>query len=286
MSRSNSKILVVGATGTVGSAVVLALVAAGEQVKAATRNLERDFGPNVEGVRYDFDDVSTFDAALAGVDRVFYLSRPADMQAGPVAEALFAKAAASGVRHIVNMSVMGVDGEDIIPLRQAEIALEGAGVPYTLLRPNWFMQNFSTGGFSGMIREQAGLFLPAGDAAVSFIDTRDIAEVAAKILVDGGHEGQAYALTGPEALMFTQLAASVSEVKGAPVAYVPISEADFQGALASQGVPESAIGFMLGLFGTMRAGYNTAVTGDVQTVLGRAPRSVAAFCHEFTAMFG
>ncbi len=275
---SNNKTLVVGATGTVGAALVLHLVAAGKRVHAATREPSRELGDGVEAVLYDYEDPSTFDAALEGVDSVFYLTRSADPRAAAVAAPLFEKAASVGVRHIVNMSALGV--ADDSALRQVEVALAGSGVPYSLLRPNWFMQNFSTGAFGDMIRGHRGLYLPAASARCSFIDTRDIAAVAAKLLVDGEPAGRTYDLTGPESLTFAQVVGQLSAAGGSPICYVPISDADMEGALEAQGMPDYAIAFMLRLFGALRAGRNAAVSAAVEEVLGRPPRSLDAFAQE------
>jgi len=282
MTQTQSKILVVGATGTVGSELVKLLVSAGETVKAATRDPSQDLGAGVEPVLYDFDDASTFDGALEGVDRVFYLSRPADPQAAEVAQPLFEKAVAIGVKHIVNMSAMGVETSDEIPMRKVELMLERSGIPFTVLRPNWFMQNFSVGFMSDMVRDQGALFLPAGDVAVSFIDTRDIAAVAAKVLTDNGHERKFYTLTGGEALTFEHVATALSQATKRSITYSAISDDDMKSALRAQGWPDAPIEFMLGLFWAMQNGHNTLVGGDVQQILGRNPRTLSDFMAEFS----
>ncbi len=285
MSNTNTnRILVIGGTGTVGSALLRNLVAGGENVVAATRDPSRKLGHNIATVRYDFDDPSTVDAALDGVDRIFYLTRPADPRAAEVAAPLFEKARALGVRHIVNMSALGASDDSA--LRQVELALEASGVPYSLLRPNWFMQNFSSGNYGDMIRGQRGLFLPGAAAACSFIDIHDIAAVAAKLLVGRKPTGTTYVLTGPESLRFAQVAQKISAVAGSPITYMPISDADLASALAAQGMPDYVTDFMLGLFRAMRSGQNAAVTSDVHSILGHAPRSFAAFASESVASFG
>lgn len=287
MTSQKNRILVVGATGTVGSLLVRLLVDAGERVNAATRDPDpdRDLGPSVNAVRYDFDDPSTFDDALDGVDRVFYLTRPADAQAAVVAKPLFDKAAALGVTHIVNMSALGTEADDSIPLRQVEILLEQSGIPYSLLRPNWFMQNFTTGDYGDMIRAHHGLFLPAAQATVSLVDARDIAAVAAKLLIDGGPTQQTYALTGPEALSLSEVAMRISGVSGGSITYLPISDEDLTAALGAQRMPDFVVAFMLGLFGRMRAGHNGQVSTDVGSILGHPPRSFSAFTTESAASF-
>ncbi len=285
MSNTRNKILVVGATGTVGAELVKLLDGSGETVKAATRDPSRDLGPNVEATRYDFDDPSTFDGALKDVNRIFYLSRSADPIAADVARPLFEKAAALGVKHIVNMSALGVEMDASISLRQVELLLEESGIDYTILRPNWFMQNFATGFMNDMIREKNGLFIPAGDASVSFIDTRDIAAVAAKVLCQEGHANKVYALTGGESFTYEAAIGKVAEAAQRGVIYAPIGEEDMKAALQDQGLPEAPIAFMLGLFSRLRSGINAPVEGDVEQILGRKPLSLEDFVQEFASSF-
>ncbi len=284
MTQTN-KILVVGATGTVGSELVKLLVASGQTVKAATRNPNRDLGSGVEPVLYDFDDPRTFDGALKDVDRVFYLSRAADPLAAAVAKPLFKKAAALGVKHIVNMSALGVEADDRISLRQVELLIEQSGIHFTILRPNWFMQNFVTGFMNDMLREKNALYIPAGDSAVSFIDVRDIAAVAATILTTEGHENKIYALTGGEAFTHDQVVGKLADVANRDLTYAAIGEDDMKAALKAQGAPEAPIAFMVGLFSRLRDGLNTPISGDVEQLLQHKPRTLSSFVQEFAGSF-
>ncbi len=286
MTQTNNKILVVGATGNVGSELVKLLVAAGETVKAATRNPNRELGSGVEPVLYDFDDPRTLDGALKDVDRVFYLSRSADPLAAAVAKPLFEKAAERGVKHIVNMSALGVDADDRISLRQVELLLERSGIHFTILRPNWFMQNFASGFMNDMLREKNALYIPAGDSAVSFIDVRDIAAVAAKILLTTkGHENKIYALTGGEAFTHDQVVGKLADVAKRDLTYAAIGEDDMKSALEAQGLPEAPIAFMVGLFSRLRDGLNTPVSTDVEQILAQKPRTLSNFVQEFSGSF-
>ena len=285
MTQTNNKILVVGATGTVGSELVKLLVASGETVKAATRNPNHDLGPGVDPVLYDFDDPRTFDGALKDVDRVFYLSRTADPLAAVVAEPLFEKAADLGVKHIVNMSALGVEADDRISLRQVELLIEQSGIHFTTLRPNWFMQNFVSGFINDMLREKNALYIPAGDSAVSFIDVRDIAAVAAKILTTKGHENKIYALTGGEAFTHDQVVEKLADVTKRDLTYAAIGEDDMRAALKAQGLPDAPIAFMVGLFSRLRDGLNAPVSTDVEQILGHTPRTLANFVQEFSGSF-
>src|SRR5919199_1847951 len=212
-------ILVTGATGTVGREVVKQLLSAkGERkeediiVKAAARSADDSTFRNLEvqAIELDFNNRSTLSAALRGVDKLFLLtpfqSNMVDLTSNLVNEAKNAE-----VKYIVKQSVLGADAEQAITPsrlhRQAEKVIEESGIPFTFLRPNFFMQNFVTF-YSNFIKTQGAFYAPAGDAKVSFVDVRDIASVAVHALIDDGqqqqqqHKGKAYTITGGEALSY------------------------------------------------------------------------------------
>src|SRR5262249_51368234 len=138
-----------------------------------------------------------------------------------------------GVKRLGKLSVLGAagGGDSFARIhRPVERAVEASGVPYTLLRPASFMQNFVT--YEGeAIREEGAVYLPCGDARQSFVDARDIARVAATVLTRAGHEGQAYNLCGPELLTCAGAAAKLSAAAGRAISYVGVSEADYRKAL-------------------------------------------------------
>lgn len=274
-------ILVIGATGNVGRSLVPFLVERGEVVKAATRQPEAyPSQAGVTAVSFDYDQPHTYAPALAGVDRLFLIAKGADPAPQKTVNPLIDAAKAAGVNHIVLMTAMGVEQAEEIGLRQVERHLIASGVPYTILRPNWFMQNFSTG-FIYPILQQGGIYLPAGEAATSQIDTRDIAAVAAAALTDPGrHAGQEYPLTGPEPLTYAQTAAILTEVAGQPITYVPISEEEMAQALSGAGWEPGQVGLMLGLFQAVRAGYAAPVSPAVADILGREPIAFSQFARD------
>jgi uncharacterized protein YbjT (DUF2867 family) len=142
-----------------------------------------------------------------------------------------------------------------------------------VLRPTFFMQNYSTMSAASI---RAGAFYePAADGATSFIDARDIADVAVLALTEPGHEGKAYALTGPAALTRAQVAAALSKASGHEVKYVPVDDAALRSSMA--GAPVSLIELMSVLFSLVRQGLTAAVSSDVEKALGRPPRDFAAF---------
>ena len=270
-------ILVTGATGNLGRSVVQALRTTGFRVKAASRHPETiPSAENVEAVRMDYDDPSTLAPALAKVKGVFLVAPPMDPEAPAKLEPVIEKARTLGVEHIVFNSALGADQNEQSPLRIVERALIASGVNYTILRPNFFMENFSAGFVSPMIKSQGSIFLAAGEGKTSFISTKDIAEVAATAFAKKLF-GKEYNLTGPDALDHTEVARIISRAIGKKVTYQPLSEeAMLQGARQA-GMPEGAVQYMRVLYAAVRAGYAAAVTDDVKLVTGRKPMSFEAF---------
>ena len=275
----SNKILVVGATGNVGSVLVKILSEQGEAIKAATRRPD-DYPqlPGVEAVAFDYARPETFGPALEGVDRAFAIAPTADPNAAQTVTPLFEAAKAAGVRHLVLMTAFGVDqAPDDVPYRKLELNLINLGVPYTILRPNWFMQNFAPGFILPSIQQSGGIFLPADDAKTSFIDTRDIAAVAAAALTQSGHENKEYPLTGSQALSYGEAAAILSSAAGRTIAYTSISDDDMRGALLGMGwLPEQA-DFMATLFDSVRQGWVAPVVPTVSQVLNRDPISLEQY---------
>lgn len=272
------KILILGATGNVGQPLVQALLARGEQVKAASRTGKPVAG--AESVAVDYARPETFTAAFDGVDRAYVMLPTGYVNVKKLLLPVIQAAAERGVK-VVFQSVFGVDADDSIPYRQVEIALEKSGTPYVILRPNWFADNFHTFWKAGIDHGQ--IAVPAAEGQSSFIDVRDIAESAAAALTTDRFDRQAFNLTGPEALSYTQAAQILSEVIGKPIAYTPIDDSTFIGILTGAGVPSDYAGFLASIFYPVREGWTAAVTEHVQQLTGKAPRSLATYAREHAA---
>jgi uncharacterized protein YbjT (DUF2867 family) len=273
-------ILVIGATGTIGSEVVGQLLAADERPRAFVRDRDRArrlLGEQVEQVVGDLDRPETVEAALAGVDRLFLLttqsSRQPDWERTVIAAATHA-----GVAQLVKLSVFRADEQS--PLRfvrqhwQAERALEQSGLAWTMVRPVFLMQNLRA-----MVRGGA-IYTAAGVGRVAMIDARDIAAVAVAALTDPGHEGKIYTLTGPEALTFDDVASHLSQQSGMQIRHVRVSVDDVRTALESAGVAAWFADDMARLHAMLAAGYEDLVTDDVRAVTGSAPRTLAQFVRD------
>lgn len=274
----SGQILVFAANGNVGQPLVAALLAKGEQVKAASRMGTAVGG--AQGVAVDMDNPSTLARAFEGVDRVFLLAPTGSLDITgrllPVIEA-----AATRKAKVVLMTALGVDADEAIPYRQVELALERSGTPFVIVRPNWFADNFHTFWKPGI--DHGVIAVPAGDGKTSFIDTRDIAESAAAALTTDRFDGRAFNLTGPEALSYGEAAAVLSRVTGKAIAYTPVDDDGFVGILTGAGVPEPYARFLATLFHPVREGWTARITGDVETLTGHAPRSLATYAQDNAA---
>ena len=275
-------ILVTGATGKVGEALIQELLASGADFRAGVRTPGRPSG--VETVPFDFDKPETFAPALRGITRLFLLSPGGTEREGPVVEA----ARTARVGHIVKLSVWGAEEESFEFARHhrpIEKQIEASGVPYTFLRPNGFMQNFSTS-MADTIRSQGAFYLAARDSRYSIVDARDVAAVAAKALrEEGAHAGSAYKLSGPETLSNAEMADKLSAAIGKKVAYVDLPEADFRKALVDAGTPDPYADALIDLDRYYISGQAQEITQDVERVTGLKPRSFDRFASDHAAVW-
>ena len=272
----SGRILVLGATGTIGAPLVAELVARGEQVRAVTRHATPVAG--AEAARFDYLDPATHEAAFDGVDRAYVLVPAGYTNGRELLRPIFDLAARKGVK-VVMQSVFGVDADDSIPYRQAEIQLQQSGTPHVILRPNWFTDNFDTYWGEG-IRRQGVIAVPAGEGTTSFIDARDIAASAAAALTSDRFDGRAFNLTGPEALSYHEAAAELSNALGRTVTYRPVDDETFVSAMTQAGVSEDYARFLAFIYAPVREGWAAAVTGDVEELTGRRPRDLAAWARD------
>jgi len=280
-------ILVTGANGNIGSAVVPDLLGRGVPVRVLVRDTakaQKAFGDRVEIIEGDLSDTASVQSALDGVEKVF-LNTPSLDGFIDLQRPLIDAAAQAGVAHLVRISVMGADLTSPISYARGHAALDAhlasTDLPWTVLAPSGYFQNLLSSAES--IR-QGAIYGSAGDGAVGFIDTRDIAEVAAAILTDDGHQGQTHVLTGGQAITYSEIAAAFQSELGHDVAYVDVPPEAFGENLRGFGLPDSQVTDILALFEVFKAGYATTVTPDVAQLLGRQPRTIADFVHDYRAV--
>nr|WP_321238110.1 SDR family oxidoreductase [uncultured Tolumonas sp.] len=275
-----NKILVLGATGNIGKPLTEALVAKGEKVKAASRTGKPVAG--AESVVFDFTELSTIDNAFEGVDRVYVMVPTGHIDVVSLVTPVLDAAINKGVK-IVLQSVLGVDADDSIPYRQLELKVERSGVPFVILRPNWFSDNFHTFWLAGI--KQGVIAVPAAQGKSSFIDVRDIAESAAAALTTTAFDGNAFNLTGPEALSYADAAEKLSQASGHAIQYQAIDDDTFVGILTGVGVPNDYASFLASIFYPVREGWTALVTDSVEKLTGHAPRSVSTYINDHIALF-
>ena len=278
------KILVTGATGTIGTHVVSELAKRGAAVRAASRGAAKATLPaGVEPAELDFADTASIDRAVQGVSAAFLLTPFAADQV-ELGSRFIDRAKAAGVKRIVKLSAIGSEIEPGIQLgrwhRAIERHLEASGIEHTFLRPNNFMQNFV--GYYPPDAEGV-MYLPWGDGACSFIDGRDVGRVAAVALTSAGHAGKAYTLTGPAAFTIGEAAAVLSSVSGRNISYVDVPESAARSAMLGLGMPAWMVDAMLELHAIDKAGYAAVVTDDVAKITGTPARSFADFAKEHAA---
>ncbi|GAA2274117.1 SDR family oxidoreductase [Glycomyces scopariae] len=277
-------VLVTGATGTVGSALVPALQARGATVRAMVRDPERAV-PGVENVVADLNDPESLTAALKGVDAAF-LNSPSAADAAALQKRFADLVRSGGVSRLVVLSQYAADIDS--PVRflrwhaEVEAHVAGLGIDHTVLRPNLYLQSLL--GFADGIA-QGWFGAPVGDAAVSAVDTRDIAESAAAVLTTAGHTGRTYTLTGPRAVTHTEIAAAISAATGKPIAFQDITSEQFAAALAPFMPPWQLEGLVED-YAHYARGEAAEVHAAVADLTGTPARDVADFARDHAAAFG
>jgi uncharacterized protein YbjT (DUF2867 family) len=294
MSHTN-RILVTGATGTVGQLVVSSLLERGATVRVLTRNAEKaatTFGSKVEFSRGDVSDREWLKGseAFAGVQRLFLLTVSSADQ--PALERDIVRAAKSaGVGHVVKLSVQGATQADPSSSLMrwhafAEDEIIASGVPYTVLRPNLFLQNFLRDD-AKTIKATNKFYRPAANCRISHVDCRDIADVAATVLTEpiDKHNGFTYYVSGPESLTYTELAAHLSQALGKPIEYVPVDDYAAYTTFKGQGFPEAVCQMIIKLFQFYRTNAASEVFLDSKIVTGKDPRTALQFFTDYKHQF-
>jgi uncharacterized protein YbjT (DUF2867 family) len=273
-------VLVTGATGTVGSVVVQALLAEGVPVRAAAGHADRvreRFGDRVQAVSLDFTDPGTW-TAFVGVTRMFLLRPP---QLGkPRTQMLpcLELARGAGVRQVVFLSLQGAEHNKVVPHAVVEDWLRGSGLDWTFVRASFFMQNLTTT-HRADIRDRDQILVPAGRGATAFVDARDVGQVAAAALIDpAAHRNRAWTPTGPQALTYHQVADELTSVLDRRITYPRPGALRYAWhAHRVLGMPWGMVAVTTAIYTVARLGRAGALTPDVREVLARPPTSFAQF---------
>ncbi len=284
----NEIILITGATGNTGAPLVNLLAAKGAKVRAAVHSKAKaQFPANVEVVEMHLENSASVEAAFQGAAKAYFVSPFVDNMVA-LAKPVVAAAKKAGVKHLVRLSAAGAEAPNPITIgrwqREIEVMVEQAGIPFTHLRPNFFMQNFSQN-HAASIKQQGAFYTPQGEGKSSYIDVRDISAVAAAVLTSSGHEGKAYALTGGESLSNLEAAAIFSKVLGKPVAYVDVPEAAARQGMQQFQLPAWMIDVIMELNAIAKAGYTASISPVVEQITGKKPISFEQFVKDNLAAF-
>jgi uncharacterized protein YbjT (DUF2867 family) len=282
-------ILITGASGNAGGAVLREVLKSGSGVRAMYRSKEEaaKAAKGATAVIADFADKQSLRGALEGVDAVYLVCSPV-RELVELESNMIDACREAGVKHVVLNSALGAgDFPKSFPSwhRKVEDKLKASGMNYTMLRPNGFMQNLIAY-FAPSIRAQGAFYQSTGDAKVSHIDLRDIAAAAAAILRSPSqHAGKIYGLNGPEALSYAEVAEKISKATGRKVQYVEIPPDAQRKALLDVGMPDFLVTALLELQEYYASGKASKVDGTLESLIHRAPIKMDAFLTEDADQF-
>jgi uncharacterized protein YbjT (DUF2867 family) len=281
-----TNILITGATGNVGLAVAKALAQISHPftVYAGVRNVTKAqpllIAHHLQGVEFDFTEASTYLPALAAKEVLFLVRPPQISAVNQYFKPMIAAAKQAGVRHIIFLSVQGVEKSRIIPHHKIEALIRASGIAYTFLRPAYFMQNFTTTLRPDLVNKQT-IFLPAGEAKFTLIDVEDIGRVVAHLLLNpSAYLNHALDLTNQEKLTFGQMADQLSTVLGRHIEYRSPSLWRFFWHKWREQVPPMFILVMIMLHYLPRFQAEPAISGEVERITGHPAKSFEQFVQE------
>lgn len=278
-------VLVTGSRGKTGRLLVEALrQSEGVRVIAASRQSDGDR-------RLDWDDKATWKSALSGAEAL-YLVKPTNNLTDPHAEDVAERvrgflASADRLKRVVLLSEIGAaDRDEALDEKRVERAVEQSGLDWTILRPNWFMQNFSDPSFYlKAIREEGRIAVPKSGMPTSFIDSRDIADCAAKILLHGGHAQKYYTLTGQSSHTWSDAMSMISKAAGHSVTYSDVPLEEFLSRAHYQSLPARVMAHHRKVYELLSSIEAGKVTGDTERILNRSARGFEDFVRENTEVW-
>jgi ergot alkaloid biosynthesis protein len=271
---AREKVLVTGGTGKTGGKLARRLLEEGRSVRIASRS-----GGSLDGAEsaaFDWSDEGTHDAALVSVDRI-YLVAPVGVADVHTPMARFIdRALVKGVRRFVLLSASSIE-EGGAAMGTVHRYLRSHAPEWAVLRPSWFMQNFSEGQHQPTIRDEGLIYSATADGRVPFIDAADIAECALRTLCDPQSHDCAYILTGPEALSYAEAAAIIGEAAGHEVAHRRLTTAELAQRWEEAGVEPAYAAILAGMDEAIANGSEDRTADSVLQITGRAPRNLADF---------
>ncbi|MBN2795244.1 MAG: SDR family oxidoreductase [Clostridia bacterium] len=268
-------ILITGSRGNVGKSVCSYLDALQVSYYTSSRNHH-----NTETYRIlDFEKSETFENALQDIDAVFLVRPPELTDVKGIFEPFIDACKKQQVKHIVFLSLLGVEKNPFPPHHKIEKYIEASGMPYTFIRPSFFMQNLIEPHGKEII-ELNEIFIPSGKAKISFIDAKDIGEIIARCLLNEEAKYQKYTITGKEAIDYYEVAEHMSRILKRKIIYSNPSLLKFRKKMIRNGLDKTFANVMMVLYLTTRMGMAKDVTSTAKTLLGRDPRTIEMFIDE------
>ncbi|MEY9213262.1 NAD(P)H-binding protein [Thermobifida halotolerans] len=262
---NDSHITVIGGTGKVGRRVAARLRERGHEVRAASR---------AGTTRFDWTDPDTWARALDGTAAVYIT--PYDAGDAEMFRAFTETAVASGARRLVLLSARQWRDLGVEPALVREEIVRDSGTAWTVLRPVWFAQNFGEEPFLADGVAAGEVVHGVGEGRHAFVDAEDIADVATAALVEDGHDGQVYELSGPRALSLEEAVAQIGAATGREVRAVAVSSEEYRRFLERY-LPAEVAAELVQLFDFIRSGADARLSDGVQRALGREPRAFAEY---------
>jgi len=277
------KLLITGATGNVGLSVIKHISSEGNtlQVFAGVRNIKTDTKKlkdfNVSVISFDFENIQTFKPALKEMDVLFLLRPPQLADVSKFFEPLIAESIKAKIKQIIFLSVQGVENSKVIPHHKIEKLIVSSKIPFTFLRPAYFMQNFTTTLHLDLVNKQR-IYLPAGQTKFTLIDVDDIGAVTAKILSEPqNHINKSYELTNNETLTFTEMAEKISNGTGMTIKFISPNLLQFYLSKRKENVSPTLIIVMIMLHYLPRFQKTPKTTHWVKMITGQYPKSFDNF---------
>lgn len=275
------KILITGFNGKVGFEVANKAKELNLPIVCAVRNINRareKYGDCFEFVCLDFSNPETFQRALEGVSKIFLMYPPGDQIQF---EDFIDQAAKQGIQHIVYLSLKDVQYMPFIHHYKNEKLIQKSQIPFTFLRAGYFMQNLNDF-LQGEIVLNKRIFVPAGKGKTSFVDARDIAELAVLTFKDGEkHKNKKYVITGDEALDFYEVAKIMSEVLHMDIQYTNPSVKEFKEYMISNGGNKEFINVVVGIHFPTKLGLAKGITNDFEQLTHKKPTKLRTYIKDF-----
>ena len=282
-------ILFTGLTGAVGTEILKLL----PEYDIQSRGLIRDSGKagvltdaGVEVVCGDLGDPAAVREALQGCDKAFLLMANAREQL-ELEKGFVDAARAAGTGYLVKMSANGANSNSTSLLKRyhgdSEQYIRESGLPHTLIRPNFFMQNMLH--IAGSIVAEDKFYMPMRDGQVGIIDVRDVARFILAVLTGSGHDGKTYEITGPELVSFSDIAEQLSGVMGREISYIDVPAEDFKQSLVHWVPDDWYVETVSGMFELTAQGRGALLTDNYTRVTGRAPATLRRFFRDYSTFF-